>query len=237
MLVALSIILSSMGTDAPSFFCLESDSKVTEVAQDMQPCLFVMNKNDSMQVRGAGLALPALVMALFAAPMSACDDTTPEERDVLRKVGEPDPDPILAHVPDKFRRTHLNIDGKGKTEAEAQIEEVKDGVRIKVEVDDAPPGKYSVVVHSSGNCSESADALGPPFQLTRQDLKEGEPPPPLGEIEVDENDHDGTGLWLTTRGNLRDDGDATLLGKPIAVYFPPKEGKRGELMACGMIHL
>lgn len=166
----------------------------------------------------------------------ACKNDPP---DTLERVEQPvrDPDTDLSELPDKFRRTHLSMDSTGEAKVRAEIAEVPDGVRIKVEIDNAPPGKYSVVVHESGDCSPPADTFGAPFQFEGGKEVRDSPVAALGEVDVTEKDRDGAESWQTTRGNLRDEGDETLLGKPIVVYSVASEGLQKELVACGMIQL
>lgn len=190
----------------------------------------VLFQRKSIYPAHSGLCVVSCAAILGLA--GGCDRPREEQHD-LEMVGTPTkvPQSRAAEPHDRFLRTHLELATDSELSARAAVEEVKVGVRIEVNIDDAKPGKYTVVVHDGAGCEESA--LGKPFVFSPEAAAKD---PALGEVTV-EPDGQGEARWLTTRGNLQEKDPNSLLGKPLALYASyDRTQQRGEMLACELIH-
>jgi Cu-Zn family superoxide dismutase len=131
-----------------------------------------------------------------------------------------------------------------KLSGDAEFEEIAGGVRITVEVEDAPAGMKGVHIHEKGDCSDiEGKSMGEHF--APMSTKHGLPSAgehhlgDLGNIEIKK---DGEGkLEITVMGaNLEKDDPMSLLGKAIVIHQgrdvgTQPSGGTGKPMACGVI--
>lgn len=152
--------------------------------------------------------------------------------DPLAKVNEQHSTP-----PDRFRRTDITLKGEGELTVKAEIEEVMHGVRLAVRVRNAEPGNYEVAAYESGTCDKDPSLWGKPFLFSGIESTDTQnETSALGPIEVMESGN-GNARWLTARGNLRDTGNDSLVGKPIALYRRGAADGSNKILACGMIEV
>lgn len=128
-----------------------------------------------------------------------------------------------------------SLDGK------VELEEVDNGVRVEVNVDDAPPGKKGIHIHEKGDCSD-IPALSMREHLHGDGHEHGLPGSPkkhvgdLGNIQIAP---DGKGsLEITAPGaNLRPNDPKSFLGRAIVIHAGEDTGKDpgGAPIACGVI--
>lgn len=134
-----------------------------------------------------------------------------------------------------------------KLDGEAKFTATESGVRIVVEVEDAPSGSKGIHIHEKGDCSDIAGkSMGDHFApdghdhaLPNQGMRHlGD----LGNIEVGEN---GKGrLEITVEGaNLKKGDQKSFLGKSLVIHETTDKGSAeqpsgasGKPMACGVIH-
>lgn len=197
--------------------------------------------------------LPALLCALSITSL-ACEKNKPEPVDGSAvsapgagdgvREGEPDTDKER----DEIRKAEVDIDAaKGKEiDGEAKLTTTATGVRIVVEVEDAPPGSKGIHIHEKGDCSDIAGkSMGDHFApdghnhaLPDQGQRHlGD----LGNIEVGEN---GKGrLDITVEGaNLKKDDPKSFLGKALVIHESTDKGSAeqpsgdsGTPMGCGVV--
>jgi Cu-Zn family superoxide dismutase len=132
-------------------------------------------------------------------------------------------------------------------EGKATFIEEPGGVRVVLEVENAPPGKKGVHVHERGDCSDiEAQSMGPHFapKLEQHALPaEGEEHHmgDLGNIVVSA---DGTGRLeiKATDATLGADSGTSFLGRALVVHagedagsVSQPAGDSGKPMACGVI--
>lgn len=149
---------------------------------------------------------------------------------------------------DKVEEAEVDLEaaeGK-KIDAEAKLEAVAAGVKIVVEVEDAPAGSKGIHIHEKGDCSNIAGkSMGAHFApgghdhaLPTQGARHlGD----LGNIEVGEN---GKGhLEITVEGaNLKEGDPKSFLGKSMIIHETTDKGSSeqpsggsGDPIACGVI--
>lgn len=134
-----------------------------------------------------------------------------------------------------------------KIEGKATFTEEPDGVRVVVELEDAPPGRKGVHVHARGDCSDiKGKSMGPHFapQAEQHALpSEGEARHlgDLGNIVV-EDDGDGRLEIKVPAATLEPDGTASFLGRALVVHSGEDTGSAvqpsggsGTPIACGVI--
>lgn len=133
-----------------------------------------------------------------------------------------------------------------KIEGRASLVQEADGVRVVLEVDDAPPGKKGVHVHVRGDCSDvEGQSMGPHFapKLQEHGLPEEDARHlgDLGNIIVEEG---GRGrLEIKVPGaTLGPDDASSFLGRALVVHAgedvgstEQPSGDSGKPMACGVI--
>lgn len=133
-----------------------------------------------------------------------------------------------------------------KIDGEAKLEALAQGVKIVVEVEDAPAGAKGIHIHEKGDCSNIAGkSMGEHFApdghdhaLPNQGARHlGD----LGNIEVGEN---GKGrLEITVDGaNLKEGDPRSFLGKSLIIHETADKGSSeqpsggsGTPIACGVI--
>ncbi len=131
-----------------------------------------------------------------------------------------------------------------KLDGDAEFEEIAGGVKITVEVEDAPPGMKGVHIHEKGDCSNiEGKSMGEHFSPMNQ--KHGMPTAgehhlgDLGNIDI-KKDGDGK-LEITVMGaNLTEGDPMSFLGKAIVIHQGRDVGSQpsggtGKPMACGVI--
>jgi Cu-Zn family superoxide dismutase len=126
-------------------------------------------------------------------------------------------------------------------DAEAEFEQTTTGVRVVVEVEDAKPGKLSVVLHEKGDCSDiEARSMGDRFMLSGSEAERKTMEPQqrgkLGEIQINA-DGDGRFETTTTSASLKRDARMSLLNKALVLYEAEDVdlGRAGRIIACGVI--
>lgn len=133
-----------------------------------------------------------------------------------------------------------------KLDAEAELTEVANGVKIVLEVEDAPPGKKAVHIHEKGDCSNiPGKSMGNHF------APHGEPhglpdspkrhPGDLGNIEIGK---DGKGRLeiVATGASLRAGHAVSFRDKAIVMHESSDKGTQpsgdaGKPIACGEIRV
>lgn len=133
------------------------------------------------------------------------------------------------------------IDGK------AIFTQEPDGVRVVLELDDAPPGPKGVHVHTKGDCSDiKGESMGPHFapRLEQHALPSEGDERHLGDLGniVVEDDGDGRLEIKVPDATLKPDDTASFLGRALIVHSGEDTGSAvqpsggsGEPMACGVI--
>ena len=130
-----------------------------------------------------------------------------------------------------------------KLSGEANLEEVANGVKIVVEIEDAPAGKRGIHVHEKGDCSDiPGKSMGEHFA---PDAKEHglleSPMRHLGDLGNIEVAADGTGAVdvLVPNATL-DHGTHSFVGKALVIHEKEHvgtgpSGESGTPIACGVI--
>jgi Cu-Zn family superoxide dismutase len=131
-----------------------------------------------------------------------------------------------------------------KLDGDAEFEEIPGGVKITVEVEDAPAGMKGVHIHEKGDCSNiEGKSMGEHF--APMDKKHGMPTAgehhlgDLGNIDI-KKDGDGK-LEITVMGaNLTAGDPMSFLGKAIVIHQGRDVGSQpsggaGKALACGVI--
>ncbi len=126
----------------------------------------------------------------------------------------------------------------------ATFTELRDGVRVVVEVSGIPPGKHGVHVHEKGDCSapdaksagEHFSPDGHPHPLPPQEPRHISD---FGNVEVDD---DGNGRLeiVAPHANLREGDRRSFRGRAIVVHGKPDDGSQpsgnsGPRIGCGEI--
>ncbi len=138
--------------------------------------------------------------------------------------------------------------GDMKIDGEARFSEDGKGVKIVVNVKDAPTGEKGIHIHEKGDCSDvPGDSMGGHF--APQGDKHGLPDAPqdqihlgdLGNIDIKD---DGTGkLEITVeKANLKKGDPMSFLGKALIIHESKDKGPEhqpsgssGKPIACGVI--
>lgn len=133
---------------------------------------------------------------------------------------------------------------KMKLSGDAKLEEVATGVKIVIEIENAPPGKKGAHVHEKGDCSDipgksmgehfapaaAAHALPPNSERHLGDL---------GNIDVEQSGK--ARLEITVpNANLKKDDPMSFLGRALVIHEAEDKGSQpsgdsGKPMACAVI--
>ncbi len=147
----------------------------------------------------------------------------------------------------KFQRASAEFASsseKQPVKGDARLEEVTNGVRIRVSIQDAPPNaKLGVHVDEKGDCNKAADSTGAHFNP--RNTKHGLPGSAenhlgdLGNIQVDPKGN-GELLILTSGGNLRPSDQLSFLGRALVIRSGPDDGQAPsggatDALACAVI--
>jgi superoxide dismutase, Cu-Zn family len=128
--------------------------------------------------------------------------------------------------------------------ASANLEEVNDGVRIKVSVKAGPPGTKGIHVHQTGDCSDIAGkSMGEHF--TPEHHQHGLPQAPehhlgdLGNIDISPGGQGGLDITVPD-ANLRAGDPKSFVGKALVIHAGQdigtgKSGESGQPIACAVI--
>lgn len=133
---------------------------------------------------------------------------------------------------------------KLKLEGTAELVETADGVRVIVELENAPPGKKGLHIHEKDDCSNiEGMSMGSHFNPDKK--AHGLPhsaerhPGDLGNIEIG-SDGKGRVEVVTAGGNLRPDDPLSFLGRAIVVHEAEDKGTQptggaGKPIGCAPI--
>jgi len=134
-----------------------------------------------------------------------------------------------------------------EVEGKATFTQEPDGVRVVLELDDAPPGPKGVHVHTRGDCSDiKGESMGPHFapKLEQHALPSEGDARHLGDLGniVVEDDGDGRLEIKVPDATLKPDDTASFLGRALVVHTGEDTGSAvqpsggsGTPMACGVI--
>ena len=130
-----------------------------------------------------------------------------------------------------------------KLEGDAEFIETNEGLRVELEVSDAPRGAKSILVHESGDCSligtgkDSESPRAPRIVGVQEATDLGN----LGSLLVDA-DGDGKFEVLVPKANLIPGDQRSFLGKALVLVEahdpktdPKAKHAMGEAIACGVI--
>lgn len=134
-----------------------------------------------------------------------------------------------------------------EVEGKAVFTQEPDGVRVVLELDDAPPGRKGVHVHTRGDCSDiRGQSMGPHFapNVEQHALPSEGDARHLGDLGniVVEDDGDGRLEIKVPDATLKPDDTASFLGRALVVHSGEDTGSAvqpsggsGTPMACGVI--
>ena len=131
-----------------------------------------------------------------------------------------------------------------KLEGKAQFEEVAGGVKVVVEVEDAPPGKRGIHIHEKPDCSDiPGKSMGEHFNpATNAHALPPNTSRHLGDLGNIEIDKQGKGkLELTVpHANLMENGAMSFLKRALVIHEDEDNGSQpsgasGKPMACAII--
>jgi superoxide dismutase, Cu-Zn family len=131
-----------------------------------------------------------------------------------------------------------------KLKGEAEFHELADGVKVVVEVKDAPPGKRGIHVHEKPDCSDIAGkSMGEHFNPTANPhALPPESPRHLGDLGNIEVMKDGKGRLEATipRANLKENDAVSLLNRALVIHEDEDTGAQpsgasGKPIACAVI--
>lgn len=176
------------------------------------------------------------------------DPTTMDDRPTAQdRMVDGKPDDDKAHKAKEAKADIEAATGR-KIDGEARFSEHGKGVKIVVNVKDAPSGEKGIHIHEKGDCSDIAgksmgshfapegDKHGLPDQA-QDEIHLGD----LGNIEIKD---DGTGKKEITieKANLTEGDPMSLLGKALVIHEGKDEGAAkqpsggsGKPIACGVI--
>ncbi|MDF2696677.1 MAG: sodC [Labilithrix sp.] len=179
--------------------------------------------------RRAAMRIVPSVVAFFGATAAVASASEPTSR-------EPSDRPSL--------EVSLEPKSGSSLTGTATFTELRDGVRVVVEVSGIPPGKHGVHVHEKGDCSapdaksagEHFSPDGHPHALPPQEPRHiGD----FGNVEVDD---DGNGRLeiVAPHANLREGDRRSFRGRAIVVHGKPDDGSQpsgnsGPRIGCGEI--
>jgi Cu-Zn family superoxide dismutase len=172
---------------------------------------------------------------LFLAAAGCASDKQPAES----AANSPDsPDPAPPPVPAGGAIVQIAARSESDLSGTARFEPLDDGLRIVVQVVDAPPGEHGVHIHEVGDCS-APDGSSAGEHFNPDGHEHGLPPQErhvgdFGNMIVDE---DGIGNMevLVPDGKLD-----TFLGRSIVVHASRDDGSQpsgnaGARIGCGVI--
>lgn len=156
-------------------------------------------------------------------------------------------EPASMNAPMSAQAELTAADG-AKIDGRATFVQQPDGVRVVLEVAEAPPGKKGVHVHTRGDCSDpKQQSMGPHFapKLEQHALPSEGDDRHLGDLGNITIADDGTGrLEITVpHATLGADDSTSFLGRALIVHSGEDTGSEaqpagnsGAPMACGVIH-
>ncbi|MCA9647877.1 MAG: superoxide dismutase family protein [Polyangiaceae bacterium] len=182
-----------------------------------------------------------------AQPMESTRALRPPPSVPVAKPGGSVPGGASAAPPDgKEREAEAEFTSvpKMKLTGDAELSETADGVRIQIEVEDAPKGKKAVHIHEKDDCSDIAGkSMGAHFDPDGK--KHGLPSAAehhlgdLGNLTVDD-EGDGTLTIVVAKANLKAGDARSFLGKAIVIHEGEdhgdgESGNAGSPIACAPI--
>jgi Cu-Zn family superoxide dismutase len=145
-------------------------------------------------------------------------------------------------------QAELTAAGGAKIDGRAKFIQQPDGVLVVLEVQDAPPGKKGVHVHTRGDCSDMAhESMGPHFapKLEQHALPSEGTDRHLGDLGNITVADDGKGRLeiKVPAATLGVDDSTSFLGRALIIHSGEDTGSEaqpagdsGKPMACGVIH-
>jgi len=156
-------------------------------------------------------------------------------------------EPATMSVPMSAQAELTAADGK-PIDGHAKFFQQPDGVLVVLEVQDAPPGKKGVHVHTRGDCSDMKNqSMGPHFapKLEQHALPSEGSDRHLGDLGNITVADDGKGRLeiKVPNATLGADDSTSFLGRALIVHSGEDKGSgdqpagnSGTPMACGVIH-
>jgi Cu-Zn family superoxide dismutase len=204
-----------------------------------------------------------LILASFSlSVLAACErnrpegerepNATPRPDELTRPEQRSEPKPQERTAPEMSPVGHALLKAEAdlkaapgaKIDGEAKFEEVPEGVRVVVEVENAPPGRKGVHIHEKGDCSD-IKGMSMGQHLAPMGESHGLPGAAqhhlgdLGNITIAK---DGKGKLeiVAPKANLKPGDKLSFLGKAIVVHAGEDtgtgtSGNSGEPIACGVI--
>jgi len=173
---------------------------------------------------------------------------TPEQKNEQRAEPKPDEKAVPQTSPVAHSLLKAEADLKGqpgaKIDGDAKFEEVADGVKVTLEVENAPPGRRGVHVHEKGDCSNlKGMSMGQHFApMGEQHGLPGAAQHHLGDLGNITVDKEGKGKLeiVAAKANLKPEDKLSFLGKAIVIHAGEDtgtgtSGNSGEPIACGVI--
>ena len=127
----------------------------------------------------------------------------------------------------------------------ANFQQTSQGLKVDVEINEAPPGKHGIHVHEKGSCEDQGNAAGGHFNpegVPHGDLaKDGFAHAHAGDLGNIEIDADGHGkLEKTLPGLTLDRGKYGVMGRALILHekvddFGQPTGNAGARIACAVI--
>lgn len=184
----------------------------------------------------------------------ACDHNQPSENRSGNVVVPPSP----PRAPGPTSRADDDDDGDGKKlerelsvadgaqiEGKVVLEETTEGVRVTIDVSDAPAGPLGTHIHERADCSDIAgESMGGHFAPGGHPHGLPSEPGPkhlgdMGNITIDA-DGDGRHEHLVRGATLRPGDEKSLLGRAVVIHSAADKGTQptgdaGKPMACAAI--
>jgi Cu-Zn family superoxide dismutase len=140
-------------------------------------------------------------------------------------------------------------DSNGAEVGRATLSQTDDGVKVVLQIENAPPGAKGVHVHEKGDCSNiPGKSMGghfaPDVKIHALPTEESERERHLGDLGNVDVKGDGTGTLEITikRANLTPNDTLSYLGRALVVHMGNDQGEvkqpagdSGTPMACGVI--
>jgi superoxide dismutase, Cu-Zn family len=145
---------------------------------------------------------------------------------------------------------HVTLkNAQGDEVGKATLRETEDGVKVMVEIENAPPGSKGIHVHEKGDCSNISgksmgDHFAPDVKVHALPSEESDRERHLGDLGNVDVNSTGTGeLEITVkRANLEPNDALSYLGRALVVHSGNDQGEvkqpagdSGAPMACGVI--
>jgi Cu-Zn family superoxide dismutase len=152
--------------------------------------------------------------------------------------------PDIGGLAEAAAEADLKVADGSSLNGTARFEQVDSGVKVLVEVQDAPPGKMGVHVHEKGDCSDiPGKSMGEHF--APRDEPHGLPEAPrhhvgdLGNLVVDGSGR-GELEILAEGANLEQQDPLSFLNRAIVIHRGEDKGTQpsgdsGDPLACGVI--